>query len=168
MPLHTHRVLLPLAQVCLSNIHLTVEQLEVACALLKHNLICERVLLTNNAIPAEGAYFISEMLKVNRALRSLTLLANTIGDVGIALIADALTTNKTLRELDVSRNYIRREVRVTARKRERREGGFYVVPTTAGVLSWSKVQPTAHDARCCRCVLTGCNGNGGKGSFLAV
>ncbi len=70
-------------QVCLSNIALTVEQVEVACVFLKHNLLCETLLLTNDAIPAEGAYFISEMLKVKRTLTAVSLLGNNIGDVGV-------------------------------------------------------------------------------------
>ena len=51
-------------QVSLSNLALTVPQLEVACVLLKHNFICERLLVTGNDLPPEAGYFLAEMLKV--------------------------------------------------------------------------------------------------------
>ena len=51
-------------------------------------------------------------VQVNHALKHLSLLGNAVGDVGAALIADALVVNKTLRVLDLSRNYVRREVRM--------------------------------------------------------
>ena len=51
-------------QVSLSNLALTVPQLEVACVLLKHDFICERLLVTGNDLPPEAGYFLAEMLKV--------------------------------------------------------------------------------------------------------
>lgn len=96
-------------EVSLSNLALTVRQLEVACVLLKHNFICERLLVTGNDLPPEAGYFLAEMLKANRAVKHLVLLGNMIGDVGVGLIADALTVNTTLLTLDLSRNFIRRE-----------------------------------------------------------
>ena len=50
---------------CMSSLELTVPQLEVACVFLKHNVICERLLLAGNSLPPEAGYFVAEALKVS-------------------------------------------------------------------------------------------------------
>ena len=53
-----------------------------------------------------------EGLKCNHTLVELNLMANNLCDAGAKFISDSLRANTTLTKLDLSRNFLRRDVRV--------------------------------------------------------
>ena len=95
-----------LFELTLSNVMVTIEELQKVAKGIEVNTKLKYVELSYNAISDDVTTFISYCLKVNRALYELNLSGNKITDKGAERLAEAIYENTTLLVLDISNNQI--------------------------------------------------------------
>ena len=95
-----------LVELTLSNVMVTIEELQKLAKSIEVNTKLKYVELSYNAISDDTTIYLSDCLKVNRALCELNLSSNKITDKGAEKLAGAINENTTLQILNISNNQI--------------------------------------------------------------